>query len=254
MTVAAPAVVGIYRYPVKGLSADTMTTVNLDVGETLPFDRAWAIENGRGGFDAAAPGFLPKIHFLMLMRDERLAALETRFEEATGTLTILRGGKAVATGQLSQPTGRLVVEQFLAAFMKQSLRGAPRVVSAPGHSFTDSRTKYLHIVNLASLRELERAAGRTVDPLRFRPNLVMDGADAWSEFSWISREVQAGSVRLAVVKRTERCAATNVDPQTGARDMDIPAVLRRKWGHMDFGVYAKVTAAGALSAGDAVAV
>jgi uncharacterized protein YcbX len=252
MTATAPALVGIYRYPVKGLSADAMTTVNVGAGETLPFDRAWAIENGRGDFDPAAPRFLPKIHFLMLMRDERLAALETRFEEATRALTVLRGGKAVVSGQLSLPAGRLVIEQFFAAFMKQSLRGAPRIVSAPGHSFTDSRTKCLHIVNLASVRELERIAGRAVDPLRFRPNLVIDGAAPWTESSWVGREIQIGGAKLSVMECTERCAATNVDPATGARDMDIPAILGRKWSHTDFGIYAKIAVPGALTVGDTV--
>jgi len=252
MTVTAPALVGIYRYPVKGLSAEAMTTVNLEAGETLPCDRAWAIENGGRGFDPAAPRFLPKIHFLMLMRDERLAALMTRFDEETQTLTINRDGCAVVSAQLSTPTGRMVIEQFLAAFMKQSLRGAPRIVSAPGHTFTDSREKCVHLVNLASVRELERAAGRPIDHLRFRPNLVIDGVEPWIEFSWVGRDIAIGSTRLTVTERTERCAATNVDPATGARDMDIPAVLGRKWGHMDFGVYAKVTAAGALSVGDAI--
>lgn len=252
MSQADAAVVGIYRYPVKGLSAEAMTAVNLAPGETLPLDRAWAIENGRGGFDPAAPCFLPKIHFLMLMRDERLATLETRFEEETEALTIFRGGKAVVTGRLSSPAGRMVIEQFFAAYMAQSLRGAPKVVSAPGHSFTDSRRKYVHLVNLASVREVERAAARSINPLRFRPNVVVDGAEPWSEFSWVGRDILAGRVGLRVLKRTERCAATNVDPATGARDMDIPAVLGRKWGHMDFGIYAEVIAPGTLSIGDAI--
>jgi uncharacterized protein YcbX len=252
MTVTAPALVGIYRYPVKGLSAEAMTTVNLEAGETLPYDRAWAIENGGRSFDPAAPRFLPKIHFLMLMRDERLAALMTRFDEETQTLTINRDGRAVVSGGLSTPTGRMVIEQFLAAFMKQSLRGAPRIVSAPDHTFADSREKCVHLVNLASVRELERTAGRAVDHLRFRPNLVIDGVAPWTELSWVGRDITIGAARLIVTARTERCAATNVDPATGARDMDIPAVLGRKWGHMDFGVYAKVTTGGALSVGDAV--
>jgi uncharacterized protein YcbX len=51
---------------------------------------------------------------------------------------------------------------------------------------------------------------------------------------------------------TERCAATNVDPATGARDMDIPAILGRKWSHTDFGIYAKVAVPGALTVGDTV--
>ena len=66
----------IYRYPVKGLTPEKMDSVTLAPGETLPFDRAFAIENGPGRFDPANPRHLPKITFLMLMRDERLATLD----------------------------------------------------------------------------------------------------------------------------------------------------------------------------------
>jgi uncharacterized protein YcbX len=59
-------------------------------------------------------------------------------------------------------------------------------------------------------------------------------------------------VRLAVRERTDRCAATNVEPATGARDMDIPALLMRKWRHAAVGVYAEVVAGGDLAVGDPV--
>lgn len=245
-------VTGIYRYPVKGLSADSLDRVALTPGETLPFDRAWAIENGPSRFDPENPAHLPKVAFLMLMRDERLATLEARFDETTSRLALLRGGRPVASGDLTTRSGRQLIEQFMAAYMAQSLRGPPRILSAEGHSFSDVAAKRVHLVNLASVRELERVTGRSIDPLRFRPNIVFEQEMPWQEETWVGREIAAGPVRLRVAKRTERCAATNVDPGTGARDMDIPAVLQRKWGHTLFGVYAEVMNAETLSVGDAL--
>ncbi len=244
----------IYRYPVKGLSPELMPSTALLVGEPLSFDRAYAIENGPGRFDPAQPKHLPKINFLMLMRDERLATLETKFNDQTQVLTILRAGKQVARGDLSTRLGCSMIEQFLAAFMKDSLRGAPRVVASPGHSFSDVAMKCLHIVNLASVRELERAAGRPVDALRFRANLYIDGVAPWAEFGWLDKTISISDAQLDVIKRTERCDATNVDPATGARDMAIPSVLRRSWGHSDFGIYAKVTTAGTIATGDSLSI
>jgi hypothetical protein len=249
----APHVSALYRYPVKGLTPEPLAQVALTAGQTLPFDRAWAIENGPGRFDPAAPRHLPKINFLMLMRDERLATLDARLDEATGTLTIRRDGKQVARGQLTTPLGRKLIEQFVAAYMKAELRGAPRIVNADGHSFSDVAAKCLHIVNLASVRELERACGRRVDPLRFRANLYLEGVAPWAELGWIDKELGIGPARLTVFARTQRCEATNVDPATGARDMAVPAYLMRTWGHQDFGVYAKVTAGGEIAIGTPVA-
>jgi uncharacterized protein len=243
-------VTGLYRYPVKGLSADPLQNVTLEAGGTLPFDRTWAIENGPTRLDPDTPAYRPPSSFLTLKRNERLAALETRFEEDNCRLVISRGGRSVASGDLTTPLGRQMLEQFLAAFMADSLRGRPKIVSAPGHSFSDTREKRVHVISLRSLREVERVVGRPLDPLRFRPNIVIDGPAPWAEFDWLDREITIGPVRLRITSRTPRCAATNVDPSTGVRDMAIPASLQREWGHTDFGVYAEVLNSASLSTGD----
>jgi uncharacterized protein YcbX len=107
----------------------------------------------------------------------------------------------------------------------------------------------VHIVNLASVRELSRVAGREVDPLRFRANVYLDGLAPWAEFGWLDKAIEIGPARLDVFARTTRCEATSVDPATGTRDMAVPAELARTWGHQDFGVYAKVAAGGLVAAG-----
>jgi uncharacterized protein YcbX len=246
------SVTALYRYPVKGLSPDSLDRVTVAAGGALPYDRAWAIENGPSRFDPENPRPVPDISFLILMRDERLASLEARFEEETQRLVLLRGGRQVVSGQLSTQSGRQIIEQFIAAFMADKLRGRPKIVGGPSHAITEGGVPCLHIVNLATLRELERVMGRPVDPIRFRPNLIVDGPAPWSELNWVGHEVSVGPVRLNVCERTSRCAATNVDPRTGARDMAIPAVLQRQWGHTDFGVYATILNGGTLAVGDPV--
>jgi uncharacterized protein len=247
-----PYLSALYRYPVKGLSPEPLERASLVAGQTVAFDRAYAIENGPGRFDPAAPRHLPKVNFLMLMRDERLATLKTRFDDATETLTVFRDGKQVVRGQLTTPLGRQLIEQFLAAYMKAELRGAPKIAFAPPHSFSDVAAKCVHIVNLASVRELARIVGRPVDPLRFRANLYLEGIAPWAELRWLDRELRIGEATLGVFAGTTRCEAINVDPSTGARDMAIPAHLMRTWGHQDFGVYAKVSRAGDIEIGSPV--
>ena len=55
---AAAQIQGIYRYPVKGLSPEPLARLRLATGQTLPADRAYAIENGPSGFDPSAPAVL----------------------------------------------------------------------------------------------------------------------------------------------------------------------------------------------------
>src|SRR3712207_2879743 len=119
-------VASLYRYPVKGLSAERLARVDLVRGGAFPADRLFAIENGPSGFDPAAPQHQPKIKFLMLMRNETLARLTTRYDDATTTLVILEGGREAARGDLSTAEGRLAIEAFFRRFVPQELRGAPK--------------------------------------------------------------------------------------------------------------------------------
>lgn len=251
---ALASVASIYRYPVKGLSPEPLPTVALDIGQTLPGDRAFAIENGPIGFDPANPRYFPKIRFLMLMRNERLAALRSRYDAATGEFSISRDGAEVARGDLRSETGRAAIEQFFAGYCADELRGPPKLLAGEGHSFSDVARKVVSIINLASVAALETMIGRPVDPLRFRGNLYVEGWPAWHEFDLMDRVLTIGSARLKVVKRIVRCAATNVDPQTAARDMAIPETLQQNLGHADCGVYAEVIEAGDIAQGDAIQV
>ena len=83
MSADSARIKGIYRYPVKGLTPEPMPRTALSPGKTVPCDRMYAIENGPIGFDPADPKYFPKIRFLMLMKNARLAELRTAFDETT---------------------------------------------------------------------------------------------------------------------------------------------------------------------------
>ena len=253
MNTEIPRLQAIHRYPVKGLSPERLPQVALAVGATLPADRLYAIENGPSGFDPAAPQYFPKQRFLMLMRNERLAALETHFSDADHKLTVRLNGAVAAEGDLRTAQGRAAIEAFFARYCADELRGPPRVLHGKGHSFSDVAAKVVSIINLASVAAIENAVGMPVDPLRFRGNLHVAHWPAWAEFDLLGRTLAIGEARLKVVKRIVRCAATNVEPRTGIRDLEIPKTLMRAFDHMDCGVYAEIVRAGTAAPGDAVA-
>ena len=243
----------IYRYPVKGLSPELMAAATLSPGGTLPGDRCYAIENGPSGFDPATPHYLPKQRFLMLMRNERLARLDSHFDDTEHAPVLFQNGTEITRGDLRTPAGCAAIEGFFARFCADELRGSPKVLAARGHSFSDVARKVVSIINLASVAAIENMVGRPVDPLRFRGNFYVEGWPAWREFVLLGEEIAMGAqARAKVVKRIARCAATNVERGTGIRDLDIPATLLRSLGHADCGIYAEVTAGGAIAAGDPV--
>jgi len=249
----SPRLAAIYRYPVKGLMPERLPATALERGQTLPADRLYAIENGPSGFDPEAPAYFPKQRFLMLMKNERLARLDTRYDEATRVLVVRADGREAARGDLAAAPGRQAIEDFFAAYCADELRGPAKILHADGHSFSDVAAKVVSIINLASVAAIETVVGVPVHPLRFRGNLYVEGWPAWQEFDLLGREIAIGrSARLKIVKRIVRCAATNVDPDTGMRDLAIPATLMQSFGHMDCGVYAEVIAAGPVAVDDRV--
>ncbi|WP_349369700.1 MOSC domain-containing protein [Salinarimonas sp.] len=249
-------VAGLYRYPVKGLSPEPMARVALEAGAYVPGDRLFAIENGPSGFDPAAPTHQPKIKYLMLMRHEALARLATRYDGATGVLVIAEGAVERARGDLATDEGRAAIEAFFAAYLGDALRGAPRILAAPPtYRFTDSRRGFVSIVNRATIAALEERIGAPVDQMRFRANVLIEDIEPWAEHDLVGRTLDGPSgLRLRVTARIDRCAATNVDPVTGIRDLQIPKVLMRTYGHVDCGVYAEVVDSGALAVGERLSV
>ncbi|MGH6912498.1 MAG: MOSC domain-containing protein [Geminicoccales bacterium] len=247
----------IYRYPVKGLSAEPLSAVAVAAGQGLPLDRKFALARQETAFDPAHPVWLAKRHFLMLMREERLAELDVAYDDAGGRLRIARAGRQVLDAETGASAGRETIERFFEAFM--ALAGRPRLVSAPGHMFTDSATKYVSLINLATVRAVEEAIRREqaldgpLDPLRFRANLYVDGLDPGAELDWVGQELVAGEVRLQCAERIDRCAATNVDPATARRDLNIPLTLRKAYGHIDCGVLLRVVRGGRLETGQPIA-
>ncbi len=255
----AAAVTAIYRYPVKGLSAERMDRVALVPGECLPHDRRFAIALGSTLFDPQRPEWLSKIHFIMLMRDEKLAQLQTRFDAESGILTIAENGRVLLRERMTETGGRRLVAEFFTDFLGPAVNGPLRVVEAPGHAFADARRKpnastdkYVSLINRASIAALEAAMGVPVDPIRFRANVYFDGASAWSEHDWIGSEITLGAARLRVISPITRCAATQVNPVTAKRDLDIVAALGRAFGHINMGVYAEVVTGGEVATGNAL--
>jgi hypothetical protein len=254
MDATSPArIAGIYRYPVKGLTPEQLGRAELSPGQTLLADRRYAIENGPSGFDPAEPKWLAKPHFLMLMRDGWLAGLRTHFDDASHVLTIRHDGRIAAQGDLETAEGRAAIESFFTSTFPGLIKGPPKILTSPGHSFSDVARKVVSIINLASVRAIENLVGAPVHPLRFRANLYVEGWPAWHEFDLLDRTLSVGDIRLKVVKRIVRCAAVNVDPDTAQRDLAIPQALQRKLGHADCGVYAEVIEGGTIRTDDTIA-
>lgn len=245
----------IWRYPVKGLAGERMERVAVAAGRPLPHDRRFALAHGDSGITPAAPRWELKTSFHMLMhaRDERLAELTPSYDEASGTLTIRRNGADLVSVRPSDSAGRARLDDFFAEFLAGANHGTPRFVEGAGFYFGNIEAPVLSLINLASVRDLTGPAGGAVDRRRFRANFYVDGPPAWAERAWVGRTVRLGPVRCRVVDETIRCGATTVNPATCARDLNVPKILEKTYGHMFCGVYLEALDGGEIGAGATVA-
>ncbi len=242
----------LYRYPVKGLTAEALEQTEVETGQSIPWDRAFALAQGDAGFDAAAPTWLPKYNFFCQMKHAKAAALFSVFEPGSGRLTIKApDGTSVSANALTEQ-GRAEVGGFLTDYMAEEARGTPVFHHIPGHTFADQRTKVISLNNIASLRDYEGKVGGRRHRRRFRANIWFSGAPAWAERGWIGKELQVGGAVLRVVKGTTRCPATEVNPETFERDVNPVEELRSLYGHVELGIHAEVIEGGRIATGDAM--
>ncbi|MCT4657148.1 MAG: MOSC domain-containing protein [Cohaesibacter sp.] len=251
MTIALSA---IYRYPIKGFTGQELDKIQLKANAPMPWDRAFAIENGPSGFEPTNPAHISKNAFLVLMKHPELAQLKTSFDPASGTISFEKDGEIVAKGNLLIEQGHKDIEAYLAQFCHRPLNGSPKIRHSPGHAFTDSKTQDLSLINLESVKELGAKIGAELDPMRFRGNFYIENAPAWAEHDWVGQTIKIGGTAFKVRKRTIRCAATNANPATGERDQQIPKALMQHYGHADCGIHLVAQEAGLVKKGDLLSV
>jgi uncharacterized protein len=248
----------LYYYPVKGLSPQPLESVQLAPGCGFPFDRMFGLARFDSGFDPGNPQPLRKTRFFMLARDERLAGLRTHLDPQTSRFTVRVAERVVHESDLSKPAGAAATSEFFAKMFGLDEAHRPTLAYAHPHRFTDvsvdspQMMNAISLINLASVQDLARRIGSEVDHRRFRANVYFDGWEPFSELQRLDQEIQVGSLRLRILRRTSRCAATEVNPHTATRDLPIPRLLKQHYGHFDMGVYAEVLSGGTLALGDPI--
>jgi GntR family transcriptional regulator/MocR family aminotransferase len=246
-----PVLKNIYRYPIKGLSAQPLTRIVLEAKKPFPHDRVFALVRPGAPFDTGDPRWGKKGLFVMLMLEEALARVRTTLDVETLQLTITQDNHQLIVADLNDDTARARVEEIFWQLVP-AFRSAPTLVRARDGHFMDKPDNVMSLINLATVRSLEEQWGYKIDPLRFRANFYIDDARPWEEFEWVGSDIQIGDGLFRVDRRNGRCGATNVNPETGRRDLDLPGSLRAAFGHKELGIYLVAREGGRVAVGDSV--
>lgn len=247
-----PVLKNIYRYPIKGLSAQPLLRVELQAKKPFPHDRVFALVRPGAPFDTSHPRWGKKGLFVMLMLEEALARVRTTLNVETLQLTITQDNHQLIVADLNDQEARAKVEEIFWQLVP-ALCSAPTLVRSRDGHFMDKPDNVISLINLATVRSLEEQWGIKIDPLRFRANFYIDGAAPWEEFDWVGSDIRIGERLFRVDRRNGRCGATNVNPETGRRDLDLPGSLRAAFGHKEFGIYLVAREDGSVGVGDSIA-
>ena len=102
-------------------------------------------------------------------------------------------------------------------------------------------TRTVHLVNRATIRQFSDKIGLDLNPMRFRPNIIIDGLDPWEEFNWVGRKFRVVSegnshddasnsdttIIMKVLTKTVRCEGIGIDPlDPSTGKLDIPKLLK----------------------------
>jgi len=142
-----------------------------------------------------------------------------------------------------------------ADFASRVLGEPARIVAAGSDNFPDGYP--LLVCTLASLQDLNRRLPEALPMNRFRPNLVLEGAEPWEEDRL--RILRIGTVHLRLVKPCTRCVMTGIDQATGRKGLSpLTALQEFRYDEnlrgVTFGQNARVArgAGGWLTVGDRV--
>lgn len=261
----------LYIYPLKSGAGHRVDTAPLDA---LGFagDRRWMVVDPNGRFLSQR-----EIPEMALLRPELSEtgltitypgsdAVHVRTPDAAARCTVTvwndtceaRRADPAANAWVTRVLG---VECELAYGAADLQRLVDRTYASGDERVSFADAFPLLVIGQASLDDLNlRLAhqGSAAVPMnRFRPNIVVEGAEAFAEDSWQRLRIgdETAPVEIEIVKPCARCAIVPVDQATGVRGKEPLALLstyRRRDAKVHFGQNALLRTLGTIHVGDSV--
>ncbi len=240
-------VTSLWRYPIKSHGREALEHVTLTTGQTLPWDRVWAVAHTESKADGTE--WAACVNFSRASKAPGLMAISSVLDEDTGRIKLSHPELGTLEFHPDEEPQRLI--DWAGPLIPANRMPSNRLVRAKAQAFTDSDFPSVTLCNAASHAAVEERMGQKLSAKRWRGNIFFDGLPAWSEFDWMGRDIRLGDAVLRPQERTDRCVATHANPETGSVDADVLTTLD-SFGHRDFSVRAVVVQGGDIRIGDKV--
>lgn len=228
-----PRVVALYRYPVKGFTAEACETLTVLDDGRIAGDRVLGVRLADTQADDDV--WSKKTGMIALINTPGLARLRLGFDLKALRLRINLDGAVLADAALDNDGRKRIaaaIANYVLSLAENPLSGYPQrlPLRVVGDGFTpryhDDEAGRVTLHGRGSLQALAAALGSAeVNELRFRSNIAVEGLAPWEEQGWVGRRVRVGAVEFEVSKQKQRCLATHANPDTGERDQPILTTL-----------------------------
>lgn len=248
----------IYRHPIKAIGLEEIASASLSQGRALPLDRVWAIAHTHskvmGDAEGRAESWGQKANFLTGRASAALMAVTARSLE-DGRILLQHPDLWHVEIDPTRAADHAKLFEWLRPIWPADAPQPTAVLRAPDDQpLSDQNTPLLSLIGQSSLDALSAKLSQPLARARFRANLWIEGWASFAEFDLIGRQIRIGDTLLKVQKRVGRCRATDANPETGLRDIDMLQALTQHYGHTDLGVFCAVIEGGAIAKGDRVEV
>lgn len=242
-------VASLWRYPIKSHGREALVSVPLIAGQTIPWDRHWAVTHADTKFDHVNPAWVFCRNFMIGNLTPDLAGLWATLDETTATVTLRHDALGEITFRPDDTADVLRFIHWVMPLCPADKRTPQGMAHIPGRGITDTEFPSISIMNMASHAAVADKIDQSFEIERWRANIWIEGLDAWSELNWVGKTITINDTILRVTAPVIRCNHTSANPRTGKRDVDTLRVLRDNWDHQNFGVYAEVIQGGTVHLG-----
>ena len=257
-----PKVTALYRYPVKGFTPQAVEHITVLPGGRVAGDR---VLNFRfADAPVADTAWCKKYNGVVLANTPGLARLQVAFDERAQRLKISLKNHILIYDSLDEAGRQRLVDAitgYVLSLDENPLKGQPArlplklVGDGTTPRYQDNERGQVTLHSRESVASAGAALNDThLDELRFRHNIVIDGAAAWEEQTWVGRKLRVGGVEFETVVPKVRCLATHANPLTGERDLQVMQTLVKAFAQKEptFGVGMLSAAGGEIRVGDSV--
>lgn len=226
-------VAALYRYPVKGFTADECEMLSVVEGGRVAGDRVLGFRFGNAAIRDDTWG--TKYEFVALVNTPGLARLQLRFDHKKLRLRITSRNEVVVDETLDDGGRRraaAAIGDYVLNLAENPLSSHPdrlplRLVGdGITPRYQDDQDGFVTLHSRESLAALAATANSPdLSEHRFRSNIAIEGVKAWEEQTWVGRKFRIGEVDFEAVSPKGRCLATHANPLTGERDVPIMKIL-----------------------------